>query len=140
MYIIGKSRWRCRRMVARIKSAGKMCHADFLHWVQKKLEEGWQIYSCYEAEVSGDWLHRYNHWDNDCGSWTKNGAYRPRLWYSLTKYMQPENRPEVSKMQGEGALHFTLRLLLAQTEMILKTQLEYVSQRNPCRSRPLQLA
>jgi transposase len=42
----------------RIKSAGKMCHADFLHWVQKKLEEGWQIYSCYEAGASGYWLHR----------------------------------------------------------------------------------
>ena len=29
----------------RIKAAGKMRHADFLHWVQKKLEEGWQISS-----------------------------------------------------------------------------------------------
>ena len=29
----------------RIKSAGKMRHADFRHWVQKKLEEGWQISS-----------------------------------------------------------------------------------------------
>jgi hypothetical protein len=35
----------------RIKSAGKMGHVDFLNWVQKKLQEGWQIYSCY-------WLHR----------------------------------------------------------------------------------
>jgi hypothetical protein len=33
----------------RIKSAGKMGHVDFLNWVQKKLQEGWQIYSCYEA-------------------------------------------------------------------------------------------
>ena len=25
---------------------------DFLNWVQKKLQEGWQIYSCYEAGAS----------------------------------------------------------------------------------------
>src|SRR5271166_4926056 len=42
----------------RIKAAGKMGHADFLNWVQKKLQEGWQIYSCYEAGASGYWLHR----------------------------------------------------------------------------------
>src|SRR6201988_4936193 len=42
----------------RIKSAGKMGHLDFLNWVQQKLEEGWQIYSCYEAGASGYWLHR----------------------------------------------------------------------------------
>ena len=42
----------------RIKSAGKMGHVDFLNWVQKKLQEGWQIYSCYEAGASGYWLHR----------------------------------------------------------------------------------
>ena len=42
----------------RIKAAGKMGHVDFLNWVQKKLQEGWQIYSCYEAGASGYWLHR----------------------------------------------------------------------------------
>ena len=42
----------------RIKSAVKMGHVDFLNWVQKKLQEGWQIYSCYEAGASGYWLHR----------------------------------------------------------------------------------
>src|ERR1700741_2766312 len=42
----------------RIKSAGKMGHLDFLNWVQKKLQEGWQIYSCYEGGASGYWLHR----------------------------------------------------------------------------------
>ena len=26
--------------------------------MQKKLEKGWQIYSCYEAGASGYWLHR----------------------------------------------------------------------------------
>ena len=35
-----------------------MGHVDFLSWVQKKLQEGWQIYSCYEAGASGYWLHR----------------------------------------------------------------------------------
>src|ERR1700747_3437179 len=42
----------------RIKAAGKMSHAVFLNWVQQKLEEGWQIYSCYEAGARGYWLHR----------------------------------------------------------------------------------
>jgi transposase len=42
----------------RIKAVGKMRHADFLNWVRKKLQEGWQIYSCYEAGASGYWLHR----------------------------------------------------------------------------------
>ena len=32
-----------------------------------------------------------------------------------------ENRPEVSKMQGEDALQFALRTVLAQTEAILKS-------------------
>src|SRR5262245_6709625 len=36
----------------RIKAAGKMRHADFLNWVHKKLEENWEIYSCYEAGAS----------------------------------------------------------------------------------------
>jgi hypothetical protein len=42
----------------RIKAAGKMSHEVFLNWVQKKSEEGWQIFSCYEAGASGYWLHR----------------------------------------------------------------------------------
>src|ERR1700730_17124093 len=32
-----------------------------------------------------------------------------------------ENRPEVSKMQGEDALQFSVRMVLAQTEAILKS-------------------
>jgi transposase len=42
----------------RIKAAGKMGYEVFLNWIQKKLEEGWQICSCYEAGASGYWLHR----------------------------------------------------------------------------------
>jgi hypothetical protein len=45
-------------MGGRIKSAGKMGHPEFLNWVRKKLEEGWEIYSRYEAGASGYWLHR----------------------------------------------------------------------------------
>src|ERR1700731_4455165 len=40
----------------RIKAAGKMSHGVFWTWVDKKLKEGWQIYSCYEAGASGYWL------------------------------------------------------------------------------------
>src|ERR1700748_1605831 len=42
----------------RVKAAGKMSSGDFLNCVRKKLEEGWEINSCYEAGASGYWLHR----------------------------------------------------------------------------------
>src|SRR6201998_1372370 len=42
----------------RIKAAGKMSHVDFLNWVRKKVQEGWEIHSCYEAGACGYWLHR----------------------------------------------------------------------------------
>jgi transposase len=42
----------------RIKAAGKMRHGDFLNWLEKKLDESWEIYSCYEAGAGGYWLHR----------------------------------------------------------------------------------
>jgi transposase len=42
----------------RIKAVGKMGHEAFGSWVKKKLAEGWQIHSCYEAGASGYWLHR----------------------------------------------------------------------------------
>jgi hypothetical protein len=40
------------------KPPGKMSYVEFLNWVRKKLEEGWEVYSCYEAGASGYWLHR----------------------------------------------------------------------------------
>ena len=42
----------------RIKAAGKMGYGYAVNWVQKKLDEGWEIYSCYEAGATGYWLHR----------------------------------------------------------------------------------
>jgi transposase len=42
----------------RIKAIGKMGHEAFRSWVEKKLKEGWEIHSCYEAGASGYWLHR----------------------------------------------------------------------------------
>src|SRR5580704_3088222 len=42
----------------RIKAVGKMSHQAFGNWVNKKLAQGWQIESCYEAGASGYWLHR----------------------------------------------------------------------------------
>lgn len=41
-----------------IKAVGKLSHDRFGAWVEKKLKEGWEIYSCYEAGASGYWLHR----------------------------------------------------------------------------------
>ena len=55
----------------RIKSAGKMGHVDFLNWVQKKLQEGWQIYSCYEAGASG---YTASSWESKTWWWF------PRRW------------------------------------------------------------
>ena len=42
----------------RIKAVGKMSHEAFWSWVNKKLKEGWQTWSCYEAGARGYWLHR----------------------------------------------------------------------------------
>ena len=42
----------------RIRAAGKMSHGAFWSWVDKKLKEGWEIWSCYEAGASGYWLDR----------------------------------------------------------------------------------
>jgi len=41
-----------------IKAVGRMGHDGFEHWVERKREAGWEIYSCYEAGASGYWLHR----------------------------------------------------------------------------------
>ncbi|MEY2604594.1 MAG: transposase [Verrucomicrobiota bacterium] len=34
-----------------------MSHQAFEQWVDKKLAQGWQMESCYEAGASGYWLH-----------------------------------------------------------------------------------
>jgi transposase len=41
-----------------IKAVGRMGHEAFAQWVEKKLQAGWEIASCYEAGASGYWLHR----------------------------------------------------------------------------------
>jgi transposase len=41
-----------------VMAVGKMAYRDFLKWIRKKLAQGWQIYSCYEAGASGYWLDR----------------------------------------------------------------------------------
>src|ERR1700683_3200590 len=41
-----------------IKAVGRMGHDGCGNWVEKKLKEGWELYSCYEAGASGYWLHR----------------------------------------------------------------------------------
>jgi transposase len=41
-----------------IKAVGRMGHDHFGAWIERKLKEGWEIYSCYEAGASGYWLHR----------------------------------------------------------------------------------
>jgi transposase len=41
-----------------IKAVGKLSHDRFGAWVEKKLTQGWEVYSCYEAGASGYWLHR----------------------------------------------------------------------------------
>src|SRR5260221_12990367 len=41
-----------------VRAVGKMGYREFFKWGKKKLAEGWQICSCYEAGASGYWLHR----------------------------------------------------------------------------------
>ena len=50
----------------RIKAVGKMGYVDFLNWVRKKLEEGWEINSCYEAAHA---LRTFGRWASEpCGA------------------------------------------------------------------------
>ena len=60
----------------RIKSVGKLSHQAFGHWVDKKLAEGWQIESCYEAGASGYWLHQ--HWKDADGTARSSVCVSPR--------------------------------------------------------------
>jgi Transposase and inactivated derivatives len=41
-----------------VRPVGKMDYRSFLPWIEKKLGQGWRIYSCYEAGASGYWLDR----------------------------------------------------------------------------------
>lgn len=38
--------------------AQKFATESFLSWVKKQLDQGFQVYSCYEAGPTGYWLHR----------------------------------------------------------------------------------
>ena len=80
----------------RIKSAGKMGPPEFLNWVLKKLEEGWEIYSCYEAGASGYWLHRKL---VELG--VKNWWWCPRPWVE-----EARSKRQISAMPGSCAIHW----------------------------------
>src|SRR5258707_14785820 len=41
-----------------VRPVGKMGYREFLKWIKKKLAQGRQICSCYEAGASGDRLDR----------------------------------------------------------------------------------
>src|SRR5258708_23817793 len=41
-----------------VRPVGKMGYRELRKWIKKKLAQGWQIYSCYEAGASGYWLDR----------------------------------------------------------------------------------
>src|SRR5260221_14669798 len=41
-----------------VRAVGKMGYRGFFKWGKKKVAEGWQIFSLYEAGGSGYWLHR----------------------------------------------------------------------------------
>jgi transposase len=41
-----------------IRAAGRMGHEQCLVWVERKVLEGWEVHSCYEAGVYGYWFGR----------------------------------------------------------------------------------
>src|SRR5260221_14574822 len=41
-----------------VGAGGKMGYREFFKWGKKKVAEGWEICSCYEAGASGYWVHR----------------------------------------------------------------------------------
>ena len=54
--------------------------------MNKKLEEGWQISSCYEAGASGYWLHRQlENWESRIWWWC------PRRWVKEARSKRPIN-------------------------------------------------
>jgi hypothetical protein len=59
-------------------------------------------------------------------SFTQQGLRDCRLFPGLEEDQIEENRPEMSKLQGEDALQFTVRVLLSKTEGILKSLPEIV--------------
>ena len=80
----------------RIKAAGKMSYPLFLAWVQKKLDEGWEIYSCYEAGATGYWLHRQLEQMASRTWW-----WCPRRWVKEARSKRP-----ISAMPGSCAIHW----------------------------------
>ena len=66
----------------RIKSVGKMSHQAFGHWVDKKLAEGWQLESCYEAGASGYWLHRLS-----------VASFPSTLYWAFTESLRDKSSP-----------------------------------------------
>ena len=41
-----------------IRAVGRMGHGPCLVWVERKVLEGWEVHSCYEAGVYGNWFAR----------------------------------------------------------------------------------
>src|SRR5260221_4603926 len=41
-----------------VRAVGKMGYREFFKWGKKKLAEGVEIFSWYEARASGDWVQR----------------------------------------------------------------------------------
>ena len=52
-----------------------MACRDFRNWVRKKLDEGWEIHSCYEAGATGYWLPE---------NWSSWGS---KTWWVVPKAM-----------------------------------------------------
>jgi hypothetical protein len=41
-----------------VRAVGRMGHGQCLVWVERKRLEGWEVHSCYEAGVYGNWFAR----------------------------------------------------------------------------------
>jgi transposase len=41
-----------------VRPAGRLAPGQCLMWIERKVLEGWEVHSCYEAGVYGNWFHR----------------------------------------------------------------------------------
>src|SRR5215471_10702083 len=104
-----------------VVAVGKMAHRDFLKWIKKKLAQGWQIYSCYEAGASGYWLDR---------KLRKLGVHG--VWWSEESWQELTQNPALKdwmKEQLEGWRTKALRYEEGQNQ--LRTRIEALAPESP---------
>src|ERR1700732_4817884 len=100
----------------RIKAAGKMGYVDFLNWVGKKLAEGWEIHSCYEAGASGYWLHRDLCEARGKGLLCAQGIQVHGRWWQVKAWLEVQSDPRLKDWMKEQLSGWRNKILSTDEE------------------------